>query len=134
MADNTRLFDVLTRHQIYSEGVKLGQARQFNEVLIELDKEFKILFAGLECETLDALTKARLNRFLAEIKKVQSRVYSRYTTKLIEDIKAFMSVDVDMNRNIFQDVTDRNIQDAYDEGDGSPILGLAAFTGNAEGD
>lgn len=134
MATNTELFDILTRHQIYLEGVKEGQTKEFNKVLIELSNEFKRLFASLNYDTLDALTKVKLRNFLSRIKKVQSRIYSRYKTNLINDIKKFMSIDVDLNKRIFEDDTNRKIEQAYEEGDGSPLFGLAPFLETSSAD
>lgn len=101
MYNNIRLFDVLTRHQIYVEGVKAQHAREFNEVLRELDIELRKLFSRLRFRTLDAMTKAELRSFLSELKKVQNRVYSAYTTKLIQQLEAFMRADVQVSKRIF---------------------------------
>lgn len=134
MADNLRLFNVLTRHQIYLEGVKVGQAREFNNVLLELDKELRKLFSRLRYDTLDALTKAELRSFLRELKSSQSRIYNAYASRIETMLREFMAADVDLSKEIFETLTERNIQQAYDEGDGLPIWGLLAFLGTGKGD
>jgi hypothetical protein len=101
MINNIRLFEVLTRHQIYVEGVKAHHAIEFNKVLQELDKEFLLLFAKLHFATLDGLTKAKLRSFLIEMRKIQSRVYSKYTKKLIGEMQDFMNADVLVSKSIF---------------------------------
>lgn len=101
MYNNARLFDVLTRHQIYVEGVKVQHAREFNEVLRQLDIEFKKLFSRLRFNTLDGMTKANLRLFLSDLKAIQNEVYSAYTTKLIQQLQEFMRADVQLSKRIF---------------------------------
>lgn len=134
MADNLRLFNVLTRHQIYLEGVKAGQSREFNDVLVELDKVLRSLFLRLNYNTLDALTKKELREFLRDLKSAQGRVYSGYAARLEKQIREFMAVDVDLTKEIFETLESRSMQQAYDEGDGFPIWGLAAFLGTSKAD
>ncbi len=99
--NNIRLFNVLTRHQIYVEGVKQYQAIEFNKVLRELDKEFIVLFGKLRFSTLDALTKTGLRKFLVELRQIQNRVYSAYTAKLISEMQDFVNADVLVSKSIF---------------------------------
>ncbi len=134
MTDNLRLFNVLTRHQIYLEGVKAGQSREFNDVLLELDKVLQRMFSRMNYETVDGLTKKELRLFLRELKSSQSSIYSNYATRIERRIREFMSVDVDLTNEIFETITNRKIKQAYDEGDGLPIWGLAAFLGASKND
>lgn len=101
MYSNTRLFDVLTRHQIYVEKVKVQHVREFNNLLRELDIEFRELFSSLRFRTLDAMTKTELRLFLLKLKKAQSRVYSAYITKLIGQLETFMQADIQISKRIF---------------------------------
>jgi len=101
MVTNTRLFEVLTRHQIYVEGVKAYHAIEFNKVLRELDKEFLVLFGKLRFGTLDALSKTALRSFLVELRQIQNRVYSAYTAKLIAEMQDFMNADIVVSKSIF---------------------------------
>ncbi len=134
MTDNLRLFNVLTRHQIYLEGVKAGQSREFNDVLIELDGMLQRMFSRLNYETLDGLTKRELSEFLRDLKASQSKIYSNYATRIERRIREFMAVDVDVTKEIFETITGRPMRQAYEEGDGLPIWGLAAFLGTSKSD
>jgi len=142
MLNNTRLFDVLTRHQIYVEGVKAQHAKEFNEVLRELQVEFDKLFSYLRFKTLDGLTKAALRSFLIELRDVQARVYNAYTTKLIEQLQDFMRADVRVSKIIFatlqkpegedetpvtEDEADVELEDAYDANEGENLYPLVWF-------
>jgi len=142
MYNNVRLFDVLTRHQIYVEGVKAQHAREFNNVLRELQVEFNTLFARLRFQTLDGLTKAALRSFLIDLRDVQGRVYNAYTTKLIEQLQEFMRADIRVSKVIFatiqkpegedetpvdEDEADAALEDAYDNNEGSNLYPLIWF-------
>lgn len=91
--DSRRLFDVITRRTIYVEGVKLSFANDFRAVIQELNDEFKMLLGRLNYTTLDGMTKAELNRFIVTLRRAQSKVYSRYTDELIDQLIAFMQTD-----------------------------------------
>jgi len=134
MTDNLRLFNTLTRHQIYLEGVKVGQWREFNDVLIELDRELQRLFSRVKYDKLDGFTKAELRRFLRDLKQVQNNVFGPYALRLQNRIREFMAVDVDLSKEIFETITGRPMRQAYEEGDGLPIWGLAAFIGTSNAD
>jgi SPP1 gp7 family putative phage head morphogenesis protein len=96
-----RLLDVLTRHQIYLEGVKAFQLNAFNKVLIELNKELKYLFVDMKFDTFDQMTKAQLMLFLREVRATQNRVYSAYLVEIVEQLKAFMQADRKVSKSIF---------------------------------
>jgi SPP1 gp7 family putative phage head morphogenesis protein len=142
MYNNVRLFNVLTRHQIYVEGVKAQHAREFNEVLRELQIEFNKLFARLRFKTLDGLTKAALRSFLIDLRDVQGRVYNAYTTKLIAQMQDFMRADIRVSKVIFatlqkvegedetpvtEDEADAALEDAYDANEGENLYPLPWF-------
>lgn len=100
-ADSRRLVDVLLRHQLYLEGVKVWYARQFTRVLQELSVELRKLFARLPYETLDALTKAQLHAFVRQLREVQAQHYNRYVIVLLDDLREFMQVDLDVSKILF---------------------------------
>lgn len=143
MYTNARLYDVLTRHQIYVEGVKTFHARQFNEVLRELQTELNRLFFGVQSSTLDGLTKAALRSLIIELKKAQSRVYNAYSEKLIKQLKTFMQADVKVTKIIYstmgkpegedeepvdEEEADEDLEAAYEENEGENLYPLAFFS------
>ena len=98
LSDNKRLYDIATRKQIYVEMVKVGQAREFNFVLGELKTELEKLLGRIKYKTLDGLTKDELNRFIVSLRASQSKIYSNYTDQLLEELKGFMSSDLEVSR------------------------------------
>lgn len=98
LSDNKRLYDIATRLAVYTEGVKVQQARQFNFVLRDISEALKKLLGRVRYRTLDGLSKAQLNKLIVELRQSQSKIYSEYTTTLIDQLKEFMAADLEMNR------------------------------------
>lgn len=140
-----RLFDVITRQQIYVEGVKLSEANQFREVIRELSDEFTGLLSRLNYSSLDGMTKAELNRFIVVLRKSQARIYNKYTQQLLDQLYAFMRTDKRVSLRIYgalvsdsDDVTEDEandlLQQSKDESTLLPLFGWASLATNADGD
>jgi SPP1 gp7 family putative phage head morphogenesis protein len=127
------LIDVLTRHQIYLEGVKAYQARQFNDVLLELQSELRKQFARLRYATLDEMTKYKLHSFILEVRESQWKVYNEYTTLLLRMLREFMEADLDLSTDVFEAVSGKRLQDAPGEDDNAPLIAFAAVKGDSDG-
>lgn len=100
-ADTRRFQDVLTRHQIYLEGVKVYYARGFTRTLQLLIVELRKLFARIDSQTLDQLTKAQVYAFIRDLRRLQSEHYDRYVIELTDELQAFMAVDLAVNKAVF---------------------------------
>lgn len=146
IADNRRLYDIATRHQIYIEGVKVQMAREFNFVLAELRLELNKLLRRVKYKTLDGLTKAELNRLVAALRDSQSKVYNAYTQQVLKQLKDFMAADLEVSRrayvqSVLQDDSEsivsaeravRFLEEENNQTAAIPLFGLAAITGNDE--
>lgn len=155
---NTRLYDVLTRYQVYVEGVKAYQAASFNQVLRRLEKGLRDQFSRLDYPSLDQMTKGALNDFIHELRVLQSKVYSQYVDELIAMLKSFMQTDVTVAKALFvgmqfedsPDATERaafknaeydagQLADHFDDlakdanSNAAGLLGVAAIAGTAAG-
>lgn len=148
LSDNKRLYDISTRLAVYVEGVKVYQARQFNFVLRDINEVLKKLLGRVRYKTLDGLSKAQLNKLVVELRESQSKIYSAYTTQLIEQLKAFMAADLEVNRRAWvtgfieldSDEPGEIISDAdaiqflleHASNEANPLFGIAAVTGGDE--
>lgn len=147
LSDSMRLYDIATRQALYVEGVKVANAQEFEQVLFDLREVFKKIFSRIKYTNLDALTKAELTRLVAELRSSQMRVYTQYTTKLIQQLQDFMAVDLDVSRIAYssshfefdnepqQTIFDEDEAIAHiEEQEGQsgivPIFGMAAVTGD----
>lgn len=156
MRNKNRFIDVLTRHQIYLEGVKVYEQYKLNNVLADLSKELRFLFSDLRYASFDEMTKAQYTLFLKEVKKTQSRIFSAYLTELVKQLQLFMVIDRKVTKAIFATVVlEENEPEPETEGGepsefivetekesdkvlaawgiGSALFGLLAIAATAEG-
>lgn len=147
LSDNMRLYDIATRGQVYVEGVKVQYAREFNFVLAELRLEISRVLSRVKYKTLDGLTKAELNKLVGTLRESQSRIYSKYTERILAQLREFMRANTEVSRRAF---VFAKMEELAGEGDlpkipsdkqaisfleengssGVPIFGLGAITGN----
>lgn len=148
LSDNRRLYDISTRLAVYTEDVKVWQARQFNFVLRDVSEVLKKLLGRVKYRTLDSLSKAQLNKLIIELRESQSKIYSAYTEVLIKQLKDFMAVDLEVNRRAWvtgyieldDNESDEIISDEdaikflieNPNNDANPLFGIAAITGGSE--
>lgn len=130
---SAKLIDVLTRHQIYLEGVKAYQAQQFNDVLLELQTELRKQFSRLRYTTLDEMTKSTLRSFITSLRESQWRIYNGYTTVLLRMLRDFMEADVDVTTELFSEVTGQTLEEAQNSNEFAALLGLLAASGTDKG-
>lgn len=91
---NRRLYDVALRQAIYVERIKAAQFIEFNKTMNELNSEFSRILYRTKYKTLDALTKAELNKLLLALRASQSKIYNNYTAQAIKQLEAFMKADL----------------------------------------
>lgn len=127
------LVDILTRHQIYLEGVKANQAREFNAVLLELQTELRKKFSSSRYETLDQYTKVELQRLIKALRDSQSRIYNGYTSLLLRMLREFMEADVEVSTSLFETSENKTLKQANEENDEDTLLGFLAASGTNKG-
>ena len=98
---NLRLYDISTRLAAYVEAVKLSETRQFNKTLEEVNRTLAKTLGKVKYETMDGLSKAKLNKLLADLRQSQLKIYSRYTKETIKRLQDFMRVDLEVNRRVW---------------------------------
>lgn len=146
LSDNRRLYDIATRLAIYTEGVKIQNAREFSFVLLETSRNLSKFLGNVRFKTLDGLTKAQLNRLLIDLRKAQAKIYAQYTDKLIKQLEDFMRADLEVSRRAFvtgyieldNEESDDIISDEQaiqflinnPQSDANPLFGLAGITGD----
>jgi SPP1 gp7 family putative phage head morphogenesis protein len=85
MAQSQLLTEIATRHQVYLERLKSGEANQFAAFLLEIDRSIRARLSG---EDLTEFTRARMERLLAalerDLKKIMDRHYTQLSGNLID--------------------------------------------------
>lgn len=79
MATSEQLIEQTTRHQVYLERLKSGQANQFASFLQEIDRSIRLRLSG---EDLTAFNRQRLDRLLAVVESDLSAIYARHWNDL----------------------------------------------------
>lgn len=98
---NARLYDISTRLAFYVEGVKAYRVQQFDAVLREVAKAITEVLRGTRYATLDAMSKVQLNKLIATLRSAQSKIYSRFTDDLLEQIRDFTEADLEVTKRVY---------------------------------
>lgn len=130
LSDAKRLYDIATRLQIYTEGVKIHQAKEFGKVAKKVSDNLERTLRRIRYRTLDGLTKAQLNKLLISLRDSQMRIYNEYTQTLIEQLRAFMDVSLQVNQSVW--VTARIETEGDDDLFVSPANAIAYLKNNVE--
>jgi SPP1 gp7 family putative phage head morphogenesis protein len=145
METNRRYHDVLTRHQIYVECVKLGIAASFNAFAAKLILLIRVKLAALSVKTLDQLTKAELNALIRDIHAEQAKLYAAYGNSTLSLLQSFADEDMAMTKFLFAyldaegkgeslQVPDKAPKEDSDAGMiGSGLFGLLLLAGSKAG-
>lgn len=117
LTTNHQFLDLSTRLQLYIEGVKNHQAAKMNAILFSLQQEISPLLLKTEYKNLDRLSKTQLLKLIVELRKSQSRVFSKYAETLMKDLRQFMEGSLITHRSVWASAYAKE-----DEGDKFPIL------------
>lgn len=79
MATSQQLIEQSTRHQVFLERVKTGEANQFASFLKEIDRNVRLRLSG---EDLTDYSRSRLERLIVGINGDLDAIYTRYWDEL----------------------------------------------------
>ncbi len=97
------LLDIITRHQIYLEGVKNGFGLDFERnFAYNLKRELRKQFAVLDYDDLGDISKAKLNEFLASLVELNKILFGQYTDDIIKALYSFMVTDRELSEEIIK--------------------------------
>lgn len=120
-ADAPSLLDVMTRHQLYLEGVKLEYGKTFDRLVAQqLRRDLREIFFDIEYDQLSAMTKRELERFIRRLRTAQIKRFDTFTQQVLNDLKEFMRVDTEMNAQMLVETQEADAQAEKD------VLALAA--------
>lgn len=99
MYNQQRLLDILTRYQIYIEGLKAGESKLFqNEVSKAIEIELMVLFSRLKFKSMSSFTKRMLLNFISDLKIRQNKIYNTYIASFLKRLEDFMIIDLKMTK------------------------------------
>jgi hypothetical protein len=97
---NRNLYDILIRHQLYVEGFKNYQKKNFIKELPKLVKDLKNEFKQVPYKILDEMTKRELNEFQRSIKKFNNDFFDFWNKQLIKELDAFLKADFYLTKDV----------------------------------
>lgn len=86
------VLDAVTRHQVFLEGVKAGQLRDFQRTLGLVARDIRKELFGIGIEQLDALNKAQLARLIKTLQAIAHKHYNTYVAELLAWLQRFTRV------------------------------------------
>lgn len=102
-ADAPKLLDVMTRHQIYLEAVKVRYGSEFDTIAQQLRRDIREIFFDVEHDELSAMTKRELEKFVRRLRNAQLMRFNTFTQQVLNDLKKFMEADAEMNVEIMRE-------------------------------
>lgn len=98
------LFDIVNRHQIYLEGLKRGKHRDFAAVVVALDTLIRDELSSMPFNTLSDMSKASLDKFVANFRKRMIGIYDPWLRKLLEWFEEYIRADAGLFAEIYSAV------------------------------
>lgn len=101
LSDAKRLYDITTRQQAYIEGFKLSTSQALDEDLLKVSDELKVIFSRIKYATLDGMSKAEFLKLVTTVRLMQTRIYSRYSDRLLKQLRDFMTANVEVSMRTY---------------------------------
>lgn len=130
---DVRIYDIVTRHQLYLEGCKVWKAREFNAVMVQLTAELRRLLGRTNVGTLGQLSRMQLNKLLTELNGIQKELYNPYVNELMKFLREFLTVDNGVVSTLYESKFELTPRAAARENDTDPLFGLPAAFGTKDG-
>lgn len=84
-----KLFDIFTRQALFIEQVKANEALLFNDVLAQIETDFKKMLGLIKYENLGEMSKAQVQGFIRALRGSQTKIYSKYQRQLLARLQQF---------------------------------------------
>lgn len=107
-SDAPKLLDVMTRHQIYLEAVKAHYGAEFDAVAQQLRRDIREIFFDIEQDSLSAMTKRELEKFIRRLRTAQLTRFNTFTQQVLNDLKKFTEVDLEMNAEMLRETQEKD--------------------------
>lgn len=101
LASNQFLFDVATRQQILVERVALWFMEWSNTQYSQLQRKIKNAINDTDYQTLDGLTKLKLNALILKLRKIQNTHFDNYNAQLIKLLISFSNTHLKLSRRVY---------------------------------
>lgn len=130
---DVRIYDIVTRHQLYLEGCKVWKTREFNVIMVQLTAELRRLLSRTNVGTLGQLSRLQLNKLVSELNSIQKEIYNPYVNDLMKFLREFLTVDNGVVSTLYESKFELTPRAAARENDHSPLFGYPAAFGTKDG-
>lgn len=125
---NRELFLWLFLFQSYLQGIKVRFATVYSRQLAALLALFTQYINAVRYETLDGFRKAELRQFIWQLKEAEAGFYSKYVNELIAQLQAFVEVDQQNARSIYEAAFSQSVEEAEKAREHGAHRGIVAAT------
>lgn len=111
---NRRLYDLILRHQMYLDGYKNHQVKEWQKSLPGLIKDLRAEFNLVPYDLLDDMTKREFKDFKTKVAKVVAYTFTFWQNELMKELEEFSKVESKVEKTILanhiidpEDVSDK---------------------------
>jgi len=97
---NRRLYDIILRHQMYLDGYKVNQVKEWRKLLPQFIKDLKDRFKEVPYDTLDEMTKKELNEFKRNLAKIVLYTFDYWQNQLMKNLEEFTKVETTLQKGM----------------------------------
>lgn len=92
---------MLTRHQIFLEGVKVYAARQFDKSLLEMQDDLTRFILAVPHDTMGELSRTDLTALVLKIARSAEKTMAAHEKETLQFLLTLMLADLSLSREIF---------------------------------
>jgi SPP1 gp7 family putative phage head morphogenesis protein len=104
---NRELFNALTRHQIYIEGVKAWQVDEFQRFMNALGRELRTILISIGIDNLSQWGRRELSRLINTIRALQRKLTTDYGKELLATLRLFVATDSQVTHTVLDTIAAR---------------------------
>lgn len=87
------VIDAILRHQLFLDGLKLGQANRLNEVMVKVDKDLREALSVWRYDELGAMPKQKLRELVKRLREVMLTSLDQYFDEMVKWFELYMRED-----------------------------------------
>lgn len=97
-----KLYDMLTRHQVFLEGVKVFGAKQFDKRLREMQDDLQRRILAVPHDTMGEMSRTQLTMLVLQIARDAEKTMAAHEKETLQFLLALMTADLALSREIFE--------------------------------
>ena len=87
------VIDAILRHQLFLDGLKLGQANRLNEVMVKIDKDLRQTLSIWRYDELGTMPKQKLRELVSRLREIMLTSLDPYFDEMVKWFEFYMRED-----------------------------------------